>query len=165
MKGLNIKRIAAIGLGAALVGSALAPVVSAANVVPTGLSELGRSDVITMTGAPAVDIVVGANAAVSDVVWAGNIAARVAQLATKPVTCTADAGTVDLTVGGTVSTSGEGQVKEVAVTNLVKGGAIDFSGMNVTSIKMPSLVNNNASEWKLDDVTTKVDVEESLSTT
>lgn len=167
MKGLNIKRIAAIGLGAALVGSALAPVVSAANVVPTGLDELGRDTVITATGAPAVDIVVGANAAVSDVVWAGNIAARVAQLATKPVTCTAEAGTVDLTVGGTTSIAGSGVLEEVDSDDgldLTKN-TVDITGMEVTSTKMPSLVNDLAAEWTINGSTKqKVDIKERLYT-
>jgi len=160
MKGLNIKRIAAIGLGAALVGSALAPVVSAANVVPTGLDELGRDTVITATGAPAVDVVVGANAAVSDVVWAGNIAARVAQLATKPVTCTADAGTVDLTVGGTTSLSGAGQLKE-SIADFTNGNA-ELTGLSVTNTRMPELVNNSSAKLRYDATDNTVTVKEQL---
>ena len=150
MKGLNIKRIAAIGLGAALVGSALAPVVSAANVVPTGLDELGRDTVITATGAPAVDIVVGANASVSDVVWAGNIAARVAQLATKPVTCTAEAGTVDFTIGGKTTLIGEGREQKIFFP-----GSFD---MTVDNGKTSSLINETDWEYEVEDkdYTTKV---------
>jgi len=41
MKGLNVKRLAAIGVGAALVGSALAPIVSAVSV-----SQIDKSNII-----------------------------------------------------------------------------------------------------------------------
>lgn len=159
MKGLNIKRIAAIGLGAALVGSALAPVVSAANVVPTGLDELGRDTVITATGAPAVDVVVGANASVSDVVWAGNIAARVAQLATKPVTCTADAGTVDLavTAGSSTVASGSGFLAEQPFD----WNAAEFN-INVTNSDSPGLLKSNDWEIKESGTTKKLSIQESL---
>ena len=77
MKKLNVKKLVAIGVGAALVGSALAPVVSA----KLGLQ---KSDIVNATtGQPLWSVVTGGNAAVSDAVWAGNIATRIAQLATK----------------------------------------------------------------------------------
>ena len=72
MKGLSIKKLAAVAAGAALVGSALLPIVTAA------ASDLTKTDIYS-DGTPAVNIVVGASAAVSDVVWAGNIAAAVAR--------------------------------------------------------------------------------------
>ena len=118
MKGLSIKKVAALGIGAALIGMSLAPVVSAANVTPNGLDSLtvdkDKSVVVDSMGVPVVDVVVGSNAAVSDVVWAGNVAAKVAQLATKAasgVGGVADA-TVDVTVGGTTSTTGSGNTDE-----------------------------------------------------
>ena len=104
MRGLNIRKLAAIAVGGALVGSALAPMAAAIS--------LQKSDVVnTATGAPIVNVVVGTNgAAVSDFVWAGNIAAKVAQLATKESSVTGGTGTanptdlsVDLTVGGSAS--------------------------------------------------------------
>lgn len=108
MKGFNVKKLAAIAAGAALVGGALLP-------IATGLT-LQKSDLYSASGAPTVDVVVGSNAAVSDVVWAGNIAAKLAQKAgtSAPVTCTGagscdnatpsiDGLTVDFTVGGSVS--------------------------------------------------------------
>ena len=79
MKGLNIKRIAALGLGAALVGSALAPAVMAGMF--SNVDTLQKSNVMSATGTPVVDIVVGSMGQAADVVWAGNIAAKVAQLA------------------------------------------------------------------------------------
>ncbi|MBT4192453.1 MAG: S-layer protein [Candidatus Diapherotrites archaeon] len=112
MKGLSIKKVVAIGLGAALVGSALAPVVSAANMTPTGLDDLTVDDVVSSAGVPVVDVVVGSNAGVSDVVWAGNIAARVAQLATTAVGGESGATSVDVTVGGVQTTVGSGNTDE-----------------------------------------------------
>jgi hypothetical protein len=117
MKGLNIKKVAAIGIGAALVGSALAPVVSAANVVDGGLDDLAKEDVVSATGMPVVDVVVGSNAAVSDVVWAGNIAARVAQLATVGGEEAANDSTVDVTIGGSTSVTGEGEEEDIRFQN------------------------------------------------
>ncbi|MDD5163350.1 MAG: S-layer protein [Candidatus ainarchaeum sp.] len=112
MKGLNIKKLAAVAVGSALVGSALAPIVAAA--VLNTADQLTKADLVnTTTGAPTVQVAVGSNAAISDFIWAGNIAAKVAQLATteQPVVVTAggEGGstptisdkTVDVTVGGT----------------------------------------------------------------
>ena len=113
MKGLSIKKLAAVALGGALIGSALAPVVSAA--VTSNVDTLQKSDVVSATtGDPVVNVAVGSmGAAPSDYVWAGNIAAKVAQLATidKSVTITSGDGgtpdltgvTLDVTVGGDVS--------------------------------------------------------------
>ena len=113
MKGLSVKKLAAVALGGALIGSALAPVVSAA--VTSNVDTLQKSDVVSATtGDPVVNVAVGSmGAAPSDYVWAGNIAAKVAQLATvdKSVTITGGDGgtpdltgvTVDVTVGGDVS--------------------------------------------------------------
>jgi len=162
MKGLSIKRIAAIGLGAALVGSALAPVVSAANVVPTGLDELtvnkDKSIVIDTTGAPAVDVVVGANAAVSDVVWAGNIAARVAQLATIS-TGTGGAATVDVTVGGSTVVSGEGTDEDFAFVGGIASVNLEADDGDTT------VLSDDSVEYKVDgDSQDDVDVTEILYT-
>ena len=74
MRKINVKRLVALGTGIAFLGAALAPMASAIT--------LSRGDIINTTnGMPAVDIVVGSNAAPSDAVWAGNTAAKVAQLA------------------------------------------------------------------------------------
>ncbi len=117
MKGLSIKKLAAVAVGGALIGSALAPVVSAA--VTSNVGDLQKSDIVnTATGAPAVNVVVGSGAAPSDFIWAGNVAAKVAQLATvdKTVTVTGGGGevtanptdlSVDLTVGGDIEYSTE----------------------------------------------------------
>ncbi|MDD5148097.1 MAG: S-layer protein [Candidatus ainarchaeum sp.] len=118
MKGLNIKKLAAVAVGTALVGSALAPMVAAA--VMNNTDQLTKADLVnTTTGAPMVQVAVGSDAAISDFIWAGNIAAKVAQLATTEenvvVSAGGDSGSsatisdkkVDVTVGGTVSYSSE----------------------------------------------------------
>jgi len=162
MKGLNVKRIAAIGLGAALVGSALAPAVMAAAY--SNLETLQKSNIVDSTGTPVVDILVGSMGQAADVVWAGNIAAKVAQLATVDV---AGSGTktVDFTVGGTATTTGAGLTEKTASVNLIKGANTEFTGMSVTSVKMPTLVNDTGAEWKVADVDTQVDLEETLTAT
>jgi hypothetical protein len=106
MKGLNIGKLAAIAVGGALVGSALAPLAAAINV--------DKADVVGASGSPVVSVVAGTNAAASDFVWAGNIAAKVAQLATVESSVTGGTGTatptdlsVDLAVGGETSYSTE----------------------------------------------------------
>jgi len=106
MKGLNVRKLAAIAVGGALVGSALAPLAAAIDI--------SKSDVVGPSGAPVVSVVAGSGASVSDVVWAGNIAAKVAQLATVDTAVTGGEGTadpsgltVDLAVGGDSSYSSE----------------------------------------------------------
>ena len=124
MKGLSIKKLAAVAAGAALVGSALLPIVTAA------ASDLTKTDIYA-DGTPAVNVVVGASAAVSDVVWAGNIAAAVARNAvtTTDTTGTPSAGTCSgtweapsdlkakLVVGGTTTITGGARELITAVMN------------------------------------------------
>ena len=158
MKGLNVKRIAAIGLGAALVGSVLAPAVMAATY--SNLTELKKENVVDSTGTPVVDIIVGSMGQAPDVVWAGNIAAKVAQLATIDV---AGSGTktVDITVGGTTSVSGAGETVESALSFTAAETA--FTNIGVTNTKMPSLVNNPAAKIKQNSTDyTTISIQESL---
>jgi len=159
MKGLNVKRIVALGLGAALVGSALAPAVMAGMI--NNASSITRGNIIdATTGMPVVDIVVGSQGKAPDVVWAGNIAAKVAQLAT--VDATAAAPTVDYTVGGTTSVTGEGETEEaVAVLSAVGS---EFGAISVSSSKMPSLVDDKAVDWKVNDNDVQVEIKETLET-
>ncbi|MBI5553938.1 MAG: S-layer protein, partial [Candidatus Diapherotrites archaeon] len=107
MKGFSIKKLAAVAAGAALVGSALAPVAFAGPVT--------KGDLYAADGSPNVSVVVGSAAQLSDAVWAGNIAAAIAAKAytTQEVSVSGTAGegasatvedlSVDLTVGGTVT--------------------------------------------------------------
>jgi len=110
MKGLNIKRIVAIGLGAALVGSALAPAVMAAAY--SNMDQLKKDNIVGTDGMPVVDIVVGSQGLAPDVVWAGNIAAKVAQMAVTPAAGGSGVATVDISVGGVQSTTGSGNTDE-----------------------------------------------------
>jgi hypothetical protein len=159
MKGLNIRKVAAIGIGAALVGSALAPVVSAANMVSGGLDSLERDHIVDSTGAPVVDVVVGSSAAVSDVVWAGNIAAKVAQLATVSAGEATGETTVDYTVGGSTSVTGEGEDDEIRFSN--GAAAIDLlADDGDTSILSDTSVDYDINGDSEDDI----DVEEILYT-
>ena len=133
MKGLNVKRIAALGIGAALVGSALAPAVMAG--VFSNVDSLQKESIVNSTGTPVVDIVVGSMGQASDVVWAGNIAAKVAQLAT--VDATTGAPTVDFTVGGTTTMAGAGNVDE----NYLSATAPEFNIISADVTDVPTFVS------------------------
>ncbi len=135
MKGFSIKKIAAVAVGAALVGSALAPVVSAAQVA--------KGDIYGNDGTPSVNVVVGSAAAMSDGVWAANIAAKIAEKASvaKEVTvsgsangaaCTLEDLTVDLTVGGTTTFSTEYSkkyTKEINSGNEIDANVLTYSNL------------------------------------
>ncbi|MDD3159494.1 MAG: S-layer protein [Candidatus ainarchaeum sp.] len=164
MKGLNVKKIAALGFGAALIGTALAPMVTAAS-----LSDLSKDNFISSTGAPAVDVVVGSKAQVSDVIWAGNIASRIAQLATKPASAAAACNggspsnqTVDLTVnGGSTIVSGSGYVAESDFN--WSNQETNFSSFTSSSSNMNSLINTSGWQIKQDSTSyTNISVQETL---
>src|SRR3989344_5325522 len=107
MKGFNVKKLAAIATGAALLGTAALPLVSATSIT--------KDDIYSSNGSPNVNIVVGSQAQVSDAIWAGNLAAKIAEKAatTQTVSVSGAPGsgagldlsdlTVDVTIGGTVS--------------------------------------------------------------
>jgi len=79
----------------------------AANYSNLDSNSFQKSNVIDSTGSPVVDIVVGTIGMPEDVVWAGNIAAKVAQMAVTPASGgTTSEKTVDLIVGGTQTVSG-----------------------------------------------------------
>jgi len=163
MKGLNIKKIAALGLGAALIGSALAPAVMAAAYDNLSTKLTSKSQIIDATsGSPVVDVIVGTIGQPADVIWAGNIAAKVAQMAVVPV---AGSGTktVDITVGGTASVTGAGDTEESAVDFTNPETA--FSGISVTDSKMPTLVNNTSAKLTWAGTESTVTVKEVLKGT
>ncbi len=155
MKGLSIKKLAAVGIGAALVGTALAPMVSAA-------LSLQKSDIYGASGSPNVSIVVGSDAQVSDGVWAGNIAAKIAEKATmtKTVSVSGTPGegggsdasvsdlSVDLTIGGTVS-YGAGS-KQYKFDLNSKAGQIEINADNdtnaLTDAQLPHLYNQSLTQ-------------------
>lgn len=113
MKALkNIKKLAAIGAGGALVASAIAPIVAAQAF------SLQKSDIFQDSGSPAVKIVVGSQAALSDAVWAGNMAAAIAEQAR-----TYNA--VDVS-GEAAGGDGTATVEDISV-KLIVGGSITYS--------------------------------------
>ncbi len=155
MKGFNVKKLAAIATGAVLLGTAIAPLVSATNVT--------KEDIYNKDGSPKVNIVVGSEAAVSDAVWAGNLAAKIAEKAytTQAVEVSATAGdgdiganldlsnlTVDVTVGGTVTFGAGSKVYNVLLNSGSASGdtevltATDSSDTNaLTDAQLPHLFN------------------------
>jgi len=70
MKGLSIKKLAAIAAGAALVGTAVAPVAMALQGGP-----LVKSDLYNDNGTPKASVILGSGAQPTDGIWGGNIAA------------------------------------------------------------------------------------------
>ncbi|MBU1121014.1 S-layer protein, partial [Candidatus Micrarchaeota archaeon] len=146
MRNFNIKKLAAVAAGAVLVGTALAPIVAAD--MPT------KSDLVASDGSMNVDIVVGSKAKASDVVWAGNIAAVLAQKAyvekdvmTGGGECIGATPSIEglkatVTVGGTVTVSG-GKVFYNDMYSTPVGGSAqqeaNFNSQMVTNSNIPSL--------------------------
>ena len=109
MKGLSIKKLAAIAAGAALVGTAVAPVAMALQGGP-----LVKSDLYNDNGTPKASVILGSGAQPTDGIWGGNIAAAIAKQAGQylPVDVSGEAGeggagsvdvsdvSVDLVIGG-----------------------------------------------------------------
>src|SRR3989344_6244486 len=156
MKKMGVKKLAAIATGAALVGTALAPFVSAA------AADIQKSHLYDATGAPAVNVVVGSRAAVSDVVWAGNISAALARNAvttgTVQVTSTGDAGagqatvsnvSVDFLVGGTRTvTGGKSYKANLESSTTTQANHEDWDGatagyLSLTYAQVPHLYNSS----------------------
>jgi len=108
MNGLKVRKLAAIVAGGALVGAAVAPMVSAITSAEAKAVTYGADM------SPLVNIVVGSSAAVSDGVWAGNIARKVVEKAViQKVGTGSGNGSVSVTdlaavlsLGGTVTVSG-----------------------------------------------------------
>ncbi|NYZ78865.1 S-layer protein [Candidatus Micrarchaeota archaeon] len=105
MKGLNVKRIAALAAGAAILGATLAY---------AGAVTYSNTPIISADGAPQVKVVIGANAAASDGVAAANIAALIGNLAFKSQAITA---TVSGQAGLGCTVSGAGGTGTCAVSN------------------------------------------------
>lgn len=162
MKGLNIKRIAAIGLGAALVGSALAPVVTATTTYNNIDTDLKKEHIVNSTGTPVVDIVVGSMGQAPDVVWAGNIAARVAQLAAVPKedTGTPTEKTVDVTVGGAQVVSGG--ARELTTANLDSTADASEYVENIGNTYFKNFANTTYNATRDGNTTFSVNVQESI---
>ncbi len=124
MKSLNVKKIAAFAAGAALIGTAFAG--AAVTVDPT----LGNFAFL-QNGEPQVKVVVGTNALASDAVWAGNIAAALANMAYTTTTAAAASGS-----GTTVA--------QVAVSVATAANTIPAGQYGLTSFFGDDRVDNNA---------------------
>ena len=158
MKGFNVKKLAAIATGAALLGTAALPLVSATSIT--------KDDIYSSNGSPNVNIVVGSEAQVSDAIWAGNLAAKIAEKAatTQTVAVSGDAGagsaeldvsdlTIDVTVGGTVTFGAGSKRYNVNLNSGSAGGdtevltAMDSSDANsLTDAQLPHLVDEIVNE-------------------
>ncbi|MFH1587318.1 MAG: S-layer protein [Candidatus Diapherotrites archaeon] len=170
MKGLSIKKLAAVGIGAALVGTALAPMVSAA-------LSLQKSDIYGASGSPNVSIIVGSDAQVSDGVWAGNIAAKIAEKATmtKTVSVSGSPGegggsdasvsglSVDLTIGGTVSYGAGSKQYKINLNSTAGRSEVDAANDTnaLTNAQLPHLYNQSLSQ-KVNGVTTTPTIQEKI---
>ncbi|MEM3555863.1 MAG: S-layer protein [Candidatus Micrarchaeia archaeon] len=125
MKGLNVKRIAALAAGAAILGATLAT---------AGAVTYSNTPIISAEGVPQVKIVVGERAAASDGVAAANIAAVIGNLAFKSQEVTATvsgAANLGCTVtggagAGTCAVTNEKVTLEVTVPGTV-GGVYPFN--------------------------------------
>ncbi|MBN2127155.1 MAG: S-layer protein [Candidatus Diapherotrites archaeon] len=166
MKGFSIKKLAAIAAGAALVGSALAPVVSAQTVA--------KGDIYGSDGSPNVSIVVGSMANASDAVWAGNIAAKIAEKAgvmmdvgvsgaSEGAACSLEDLTVDLTVGGTETYSGGAYTFKSNLLSTINPAEINSTDdVNlITDAKLSNLFNGTISE-KIAGTSTNTTVQEKI---
>ncbi|MCR4335548.1 MAG: hypothetical protein NUV57_03365, partial [archaeon] len=142
-----------------MLGSAIAPIVSASNVQ--------KDDIYGSNGSPNVNIVIGSQAALSDAVWAGNLAAKIAEKAASTgrvsVSATGEDGgavseldlsdlTIDVTVGGTV-TFGAGTKRynvslnsstSAAEVRAALDGTDDVNAL--TDAQLPHLFNGNVQE-------------------
>jgi len=103
VKSINVKRMAAVAFGAALLGATL---LAAAPVM------YGNTEIINAQGKPVVKVVVGSGGLASDAVAAGNIAAVIGNLAFKSQTVTAQ-----LSGSPTCSVSGAGAAGTCTVSD------------------------------------------------
>lgn len=119
MKGLSVKRIAALAAGAAILGASVA----VADVT------FGNTQIVNQNGQPVVKVVVGEKAAASDGVVAANIAAMIGNKAYSKQTISATlSGTATCSVtggsgAGTCPVSNEKVTLEVTLPGVVSGSA------------------------------------------
>ena len=162
MKGINVRKIAAVA-GAITLGLSA---VAFADVV------YGNSQLVDQNGQPTVKIYVGSNAAISDGIAAANIAAKIANEAYKSSTLTAQvSGTPTCTVGSGTSGSGTCSIvessKKVTLAVTVPGtvaGAYTFDTLISDSIDK-TLENRNSTKDEDHYVSTTTSSDTSGSTT
>lgn len=111
MKNINVKKVVAGAAALALGVSGLA-VAIAANTGGTNFGPVTKGNVIRADGAPAATIVVGLNSLGSDSIWAGNIAAAIAQKAYTTETHTIEIPAVPGTTTPTTTVTGDGKLSD-----------------------------------------------------
>lgn len=128
MNGLKIRKLAAVVAGAALLGTAVAPMASALTSTEV------KSVVYDTSMSPVANIVVGQNAHVSDGVWAGNIARKVVEKAV-----------VQKSWNGTGSGSGLGtaQVTDLAAKLSIGGTVTVTGGKTFDNVNLNSAANQD----------------------
>ncbi|MFH0714945.1 MAG: S-layer protein [Candidatus Diapherotrites archaeon] len=157
MKQLTVKKLAAIAAGAALVGTALAPMAAAA---------LAKSDVYGSDGAPLVNIVYGSAADISDVVWAGNIAKALADNAVVETTVAGtDAnGNISITYGGKTTYSTGAKEYKMYLNSASGQNELTSDGNVLTDAQLSTLYNESVTE-KIGGSNTSITVQEKVSAT
>ncbi|MFH0970059.1 MAG: hypothetical protein V1776_01210 [Candidatus Diapherotrites archaeon] len=164
MNGLKIRKLAAVIAGGALLGAAVAPMVSAIS------GSDAKSVVYNADMSPVVNIVVGKSAAVSDGVWAGNIARKVVEKAVMTKTYTGGAGesgsvvvsdlAAVLSLGGTVTVTG-GKTFDTANLNSSSGNAAVEYGQSLSEDPL-SFLKDESISYKYNGSSTSIDVRETV---
>lgn len=164
MNGLKVRKLAAVVAGGALLGAAMAPMVSAIN------SSEAKSVVYNADMSPVVNVVVGKNAAVSDAVWAGNISRKIVEKAVKEMTYTGGAGgsgtavvsdlSAVLALGGTVTVTG-GKTFDTANLNSASGNAAVEYGQSLSEDPL-SFLKDESISYKYNGSSTSIDVRETV---
>lgn len=133
MNGLKIRKLAAVVAGGALLGAAAAPMVSAIT------SAEAKSVVYNADMSPVVNVVVGGTAAVSDGVWAGNIARAIVANAMQTKTYT----------GGGAGGSGTAVVTDLAAVLSLGGTVTVTGGKTFNNVKLNSVQSGNEYEQSI----------------
>ncbi|MFA5745400.1 MAG: hypothetical protein WC932_00895, partial [archaeon] len=113
MKNINVKRIVAgaavLALGVSALGFAMA-----ANTGGDNFGPVVKGDILSASGAPATTIVVGTDAQMADMVWAGNIAGAIAKKTYTTTTTTTEGTTTE---EETTTVTGDGYLADNYVVN------------------------------------------------
>ncbi len=165
MKKINVKKLVALAAGAALVGSVVAPMATAA------ASDLEKGDVYSDSGSPIVNVVVGSTAAPSDFIWAGNIARKIVEKAASTeavsvegATADSSAAEIEVTIGGTTSVSGAQTFQDEMVSNSGYREE-EFVDKNVTQGTVPSLTYYPDKSYVYNNSTSTTTMQEKLNFT
>ncbi|MBI4399313.1 S-layer protein [Candidatus Micrarchaeota archaeon] len=137
MKSMNVKRIAALAAGTALLSMSLV----AADVT------FQNQQVINQNGQPVVKVVVGANAQASDGVAAANIAATIGNMAFKSQTITA---TVQGQATCAVDAAASGAAGTCAISNEKVTLEVTLPGVVSGAYKFSTLINDYADKFVAD---------------